>query len=556
MKNPLSYYTLLAKRWSWVIILGIVVCSVATFTVSKIERPVYQASATLIVSLASTQSIDFTQNVEAVQTYAQLLTNPSVLSPVVAQHRGLTIQQLSAMITAKPQLNTQLIELDVENKDPRLAMQLANEVSQSFAQFSNSHLPATIQILPAQEPKVPISPKVLQNTAFGALVGLGLALALIVIFEMSDDRPASPEEVQELLGMGVLAVIPHISRKQLTKQAEEIPGYAEAYRILSANLNIAQAIEPFKLVMITSALAAEGKSTVVSNLASFLVTTGKRVLLVDANPHSPALDAYFQLDQHLTPPSAFTQRWAWIEEKLDSQLTQTGIPNLHVVTAASLGSDFTNLLQSPWASQFFEHFKKAPFDYVIFDTPPLLPVADAQVLASYVEAIVLVVDAAKVPRKVLLRVKRMLNKTRNTILAAVINKSRWAENEEIRRYLNNVQQRRTDIAELLTTPHRATPMAKPPETPTPPVNETDIAELLTTPHRATPMAMPPETPTLPVKEADITTILTILPHRAKPMAMPPRTPSVNGKADPDDRTTVVPRRLRVKDDLFKIDDRS
>ena len=186
----------------------------------------------------------------------------------------------------------------------------------------------------------------------------------------------------------------------------------------------------------------------------------------------------------------------------------------------------------------------------------MLPVADAQVLASYVEAIVLVVDATKVPRKVLLRVKRMLSKTRNTILGAVINKSRWAENEEIRRYLNNVQQRRTDIAELLTTPHRATPMAKPPETPTPPVNETDIAELLTTPHRATPMAMPPETPTLPVKEADITTILTILPHRAKPMAMPPRTPSVNGKADPDDRTTVVPRRLRVKDDLFKIDDRS
>src|SRR2546428_2882475 len=103
-------------------------------------------------------------------------------------------------------------------------MQRANEISKSFAQCSNSQPPATIQILPAQEPRAPIRPKVLQDTGIGALVGLGLALAFIVIFEWIDDRLASPEEVQELLGMGVLAVIPHISRKQLTKQAEEIPG--------------------------------------------------------------------------------------------------------------------------------------------------------------------------------------------------------------------------------------------------------------------------------------------------------------------------------------------
>ena len=527
MKNPLSYYTLLAKHWAWVVILGVVICSGATYVVSKKEQPVYQASATLVVSLGSASS-DFTPSVEAVPTYAQLLMSPGVLGPVASLHRGLTIQQLSAMITVKPQLNTQLIELDVENRNPQFAMQLANEVSQSFAQFSNSQLPATIQILPAQEPKVPIRPKVLQNTAIGALVGLGLALALIVIFEWIDDHPASPEEVQELLGMGVLAVIPQLSRKQLTKKAEEIPSYAEAYRILSANLNIAQAIEPFKLVMITSALAAEGKSTVVSNLASFLVKTGKRVLLVDANPRSPTLDAHFHLDQHLTPPSAFRERCAWIVEKLDNQLTQTDIPNLHVVSAALFGSDFTNLLQSPWANQFFEHFKKAPFDYVIFDTPPLLPVADAQMLASYVEVIVLVVDPAKAPRKVLLRVKRMLNRTRNTILAAVINKSRWAENEEIRRYLNNLQQRRADITTMSTLPEKATSIAQPPEIPTPPVNGADITTMPTLHHRATSMAHPPET----------------------------STPPVNGKVDPADKTIVVARKLRIKDDQFKKDDLS
>src|SRR6266702_590431 len=182
MKNPLSYYTLLAKRWAWVVILGIVICSVPT--------------------------------------YAQLLTSPTVLGPVAARHRGLTIQQLNAMIMVKTQPNSLLIELDVENSDPQLAMQLANEVSLRFAQFSNAQLPATIQILPAQEPRVPIGPKVLQNTGIGALVGLGLALALIFLFEWIEDRLANPEEVQELLGTEILALIPQLSRKQLAKKAE------------------------------------------------------------------------------------------------------------------------------------------------------------------------------------------------------------------------------------------------------------------------------------------------------------------------------------------------
>jgi len=269
-----------------------------------------------------------------------------------------------------------------------------------------------------------------------------------------------------LLGTGILAVIPRLSRTQLTKQAEEIPAYAEAYRILSANLNIAHLVMPFKLVMITSSLASEGKSTVAINLASFLVMAGKRVLLVDANLRSPALDAYFQLDGFPEHASAFPDTWTHIEEKLDTQQTETDIPNLHVLTAAVLGSDFTNLLQSPWVNQLFEQFEKASFDYVIFDTPPLLPVADAQMLAAFVDAVVLVVDAAKTPRKVLRRTRQMLNRTRTMIPGVVINKSPWQESNEIRQYFKDVQPFRTSIDKSIRMPPRTkVPMIKPPDTP-------------------------------------------------------------------------------------------
>src|SRR5260370_2726422 len=100
------------------------------------------------------------------------------------------------------------------------------------------------------------------------------------------------------------------------------------------------------------------------------------------------------------------------------------MPSLQVMTAEMLATDLMYLLPSPRGNQLFEPFEKAPFDYVIFDTPPLLPAADTQILASYMQAIGLVIDPAKTPRKLLLRTNRLLDKIHPPDLIAAINKSR------------------------------------------------------------------------------------------------------------------------------------
>lgn len=445
MKIPLNYYTVLVKRWAWMVILGVVLCSVASFGISKVIAPVYQASTTIILNSVSSTSTseNFTLSVQAVPTYLQLLTSRSVLDPVAGRHSGLTPDQLRAMITAKAQANTPLIVLNVNNQDPRLAMDLANEVSQSFAQFANAQLPETVQILPAQMPTDPISPKIRVNTTISAVVGLGLALALIVIFEWIEDRLKSSEEARELLDMETLAVIPWLSGKQRTKRAEEIPTLTEGYRILAAKLDVAQKIKPFKLVMVSSALAGEGKSSIAANLASFLAVTGKHVLLIDADLRSPALAQYFELEKRPKLARAATEIRDEIEEYLSGYLTD--IPNLHVLTAEVLPSNFIDLLPSMQGNLFLERLKRAPFDYVIFDTPPLLPTADAQILASYVQEIVLVVDPSKTPRKLLLRAKGLLDKIHTPVLGSVINKSRWHEHGEISQYLKDARHNRAVI---------------------------------------------------------------------------------------------------------------
>ena len=429
MQSPLSRYTMIARRWAWMVILGIVLCGGVTYVVSKLAHPSYQASSTLILNVCTAQSSAYdctTAGLEALPTYAQLLTSPVVLDPVVARHQGLTLKQLMAMVTAKPQSNTLLMNVLVTNTDPNLAAQLANEVSQSFAQFSNTRLPGTVQIIPAQVPVDPIGLKPTYTAAIGALVGFGLALALIVIFEWIDDRLRNPEEAQDLLGTDVLTILPRAKQKQLIARPEEAPILAEGCRVLCANVNAAQAIKPFKLVMVTSALADEGKSTVAANLASYMALSGKRVLLVDANLRNPKLDTFFQLENHESLSQAFLRAWAKISIELDGQ--PTDISTLRVLTAGIAPSNPAELFQTPAAKRVFEHFQAASnFDYIIFDTPSLLPVADTQALAAYMQALILVVDASSTPRKALARVRQTVKRMHIPLLGVVINKNPWPD---------------------------------------------------------------------------------------------------------------------------------
>ncbi len=451
MQKVLNRYIVLFKRWAWLIILGVVICGTATYIISKLMPPVYEASATLVINLKSSTSAtdNLTASELAVPTYAQLLTNSAVLEPVVAQHQGMTVTQLSAMISVKTPSNTQLIELDVKNSNPLLAMQLANEISQSFAQFVQSKFPANVQLVPARLPTDPTGQKPSMQAVFGALVGLGFALALIVIFEWIADLPTSLEEVQDLLGMEVLAAVPRLSRnqRQRGKELEQTPALVEGLQLLHTRLNAIQATRLFKLVMITSALEAEGKSTVAVNLASLLARTGKSVLLVDANLRRPALDQYFSIDNQYGLLSMLRDMGTPLKEELCGQATNT--PALRVLIAGPVQSNPVELLQSQHMEKLIELFEQASFDYVIFDTPPLLPIADAQILATHIQALVLVVDVSRTSRRILQRVRRVLDQTPVMILGATINKSIWSDYGDIRQYLGFIRKPKTDISMVI-----------------------------------------------------------------------------------------------------------
>lgn len=440
MHNPLGRYIVLVKRWLWVVLVGMVISCGSTYALSKLIHPVYQASAMLVVSLDASSSSNTTSSLAAVPTYAQLLTNPVVLQPVFAQHPGLTLGKLNSVMTVKPQQNTQLIELDIQDENPRAAAQLANDIGTSFVQYANAQLPGSVQLLPAQTPLDPVKPRPLLNTEIAALVSLALAITLIIIFEWMDDHLSSPEEVRTLLNTQLLAVIPllmpegHGLRTRFARGKQNVTDTAalesvraserlERYHMLCAGVVAATSSDLCKVLMITSALPGEGKSSVVTHLAVALAQTGKKVLLVDANLHRPVQAERFQIKAQ----QGLAQLLSRTTGMLPSDFS--GIPtaqaNLYLLPAGLCSTRPAQLLQSDHARALFEHFKQAAFDYVLIDAPPVLPVADAQIMASQVQAVLLVVNAHTTPRRSLVRAKYELEKADAVILGAVLNRSRW-----------------------------------------------------------------------------------------------------------------------------------
>jgi capsular exopolysaccharide synthesis family protein len=511
MPNLFNRFFILIKRWWWLSALGILFCGGTTYAISKITRPIYRASSIILLSFETTTSSNdnLTASLAAAQTYAQLLTNSTILDAVVSLHPGLTLGQLTSMMTVTPKPSTALIEVDVDNINPTVAMQLANEITNSFETYAANNLTVTVHIFPAERPTDPLRPHSTQYGAIGALVGLGLSIGLVFVFEWFDDRLGGPEEIPQLLGIDTLAIIPQFSRRQRRDMKEEIAGLTEACRMLGASLNTAQAIRPFKSVMVSSALAGEGKSTIVAHLASFLALAGKRVLLVDADLRSPVQNRRFHLDNSTGLSRALIQTPT--KDSIELLIQPTDMPKLHVLTAGVPSANSAELLQSPLADQLFDYFDKAPFDYVLFDTPPMLPVADAQFLASRIEATVLVIDVSKTPRKVLLRTRQVFEKTYTRVLGVALNKSYWPEYGYIREYQRNLRQSRTGALLTDGVPKTITQDFPSTATESPPVLEAstagdnvanstpaDAAHLLNIDSTITQTPLPPEDPDITI----------------------------------------------------------
>ncbi|ALC84559.1 capsular biosynthesis protein [Bacillus sp. FJAT-22090] len=190
---------------------------------------------------------------------------------------------------------------------------------------------------------------------------------------------------------------------------------AEQFRTVRANIKFAMKGKEFKTLLFTSASVGEGKSTVAANVAISFAQEGLKVLLIDADLRKPTLHYTFSI---LISPG-FTN-FLMSNWKLEDVIRESEIKGLHLITSGPIPSNPSELLGSDLIYDLWKKIKSR-YDIVIFDAPPILSVADAQILSEKCDATILVVDSGKTEKKNILKAKEVLEASKANTIGVILN---------------------------------------------------------------------------------------------------------------------------------------
>jgi capsular exopolysaccharide synthesis family protein len=275
----------------------------------------------------------------------------------------------------------------------------------------------------ASVPSIPIRPRTLLNVLLAAILGGMLMLGLTFLIEYFDNSVRSRDDIEQFIGLPTLGTIGKIGGRGLPNKlmAVRAPGspIAEAYRMVRTNLEFAELDETIRTLLVTSATSNEGKSTTTANLAATIAQTGKRVVMVDLDLRNPTLHEIFGLSNHRGITTALLQHK---EGSLNEVMLPTSVDNLRLIPSGPLPSNPAELLGSQRMADLIEEMKNEA-DVIVFDSSPVLSVADAALLARRCDAALVVARAGRTRIDMLRRVRDQLAQSGTRVLGVILNRT-------------------------------------------------------------------------------------------------------------------------------------
>lgn len=430
----------LRRRWSVVALLAVAGLAVG-LAHSALTTPRYEATATVLFSLRRGETVSelaqgSTYTLGLVQSYASVATMPVVLDPVIAR-LGLDVSPtaLGRDVTARAPLGTVLLEITANRPTPAEAADVANAVAQQLnttatqlASGSQGSGAITITVTEAASPpSSPSSPRptldAAAGLAAGLLVGVLGALAGSLLSGRVDGREALAR-VTEVPMVGAVPREPRRRRRTLPGATHALRLGDEAYRALRTNLEFLRSgAGGCQVVVVTSALPGEGRTTTAVNLAVAVAEAGQRVLLVDADLRRPGVAPAMGLEGGVGLSTVLAG-----QASLADVVQVWGAAGLRVLAAGEVPPNPSEMLSSPTMVRLLAAVR-GDHDVVVLDTAPTLPVTDAALLGARTDGTLLVVDARRTGARTLEEAITRLTTAGAPVLGVVLNRTSRARDD-------------------------------------------------------------------------------------------------------------------------------
>jgi polysaccharide biosynthesis transport protein len=279
-----------------------------------------------------------------------------------------------------------------------------------------------VEVIDMAEPDYnPVRPRKVLNITLGIIVGLAVGIGLAFFIEYLDTSVKTIDDVERALQAPVLGVIPQ-NVGSLMEEGPDSP-HAEAYRVLRTNIMFSQKDPKFNTLTVVSGGAGEGKSTTTFNLATVFAQNGQRVLVVDSDLRRPSLHKVLKVSNSIGLTNYLLK-----QNTLEEVIQTTSLPTFDFMPSGKLPSSSMGVLSSTQMKELINDVKRR-YDWVFFDSPPIMGVSDASILASGVDMVLQVIQYRRYPQPMTIRAKQMIEKVGGNLLGIVLNNISMASDE-------------------------------------------------------------------------------------------------------------------------------
>jgi len=425
-----DYLSIAKKRWALMVAITVLTVGGA-LAFSLIQKPVYEAKATCMVSATLTGESQYSA-VQLIEQLLQTINSIAVSRPVLEDasnrlNKRVSAYQLQNSVTSQVLTNTQLIVMHARDTNATMAMLKANAASDSLIYFVNQKEGSAgtykiDRVEPALTPKSPISPKPIRNGILGGFLGLILGFACAALLEYLDVSVKSTEELGQLLKLPVLGEIPLSSDGSMGPAPTGDPGdlgILEQTRTLRTNIQYMDIDANLRTILITSPSLREGKTFISNQLSRAFAASGKNVILVDAD-----LRKYEHYHDKEAPGLTDLIMGA---VHIETIIQNVGIDQPWLLPSGPLPPNPSELLGSTAMESILDSLRTR-FDVVIIDSSPIGIFSDPLVLASKVDGTILVAAARSTSGESLKAATELLTGPNLNLLGTVLNKVKLSKN--------------------------------------------------------------------------------------------------------------------------------